>query len=828
MVSTMMDEYNLVVDGAPFLMRGAEIHYFRTPKNKWRSLLRRSSELGINTITACVPWFFHEIEEGRFDFDGTTLPERDICGFIDAVAEEGLKFVAHPGPFINCEFRFGGIPEWLFRNHPETLSLKADGECVPGRGCPAEGEPLYRSYVRKWYEAVVPLFAERQADDGGPVILFQPDNELSAGWSYGLLNSLYDQVTLGERWPAWLQKRFGVISGLNDCLESDYRDFESVEPPRSFPSKRFEKTLAHLWMEFKRWFFADWGCTMAAWAKELGMRVPMIFNEPVAGFYGHGDHPGFGNVLLERGVEGASVCHSYSPRIMDLEGLFNPISGLELVKSSPWGGPPMSVEINCNWFIPRLSLSAINWSPLVRTLLGRGLKGYSVFTFAEAAANLADSIEGQDYFQGTCVDIDGKVSEAGKQIARFNDLLSTWNHLITAAKPSSDALLAFSPAARVVDFLGAERPIQNGAELSSRPGGDAFDAEPSLDDGGGSAGHDWLDGYENVTKQTTLPESGIWGKLKEAFLALNRLNVSFGMLDMSHPNAEPGIQPLIVPCVGTLEEISIDYLVEHLDRGGKALFFPAVPTFTTEGRPDARIADKLELRLAEQVRPAGGDLLDYGSRVLKFRNGDVSTVRGWINIHEFPDECEQLAFFEGKTVVAKIADVVVSGIDFQYTTAASLRFWEAVLADALDIRPTVRTEGNYLHTSLLTAGDGSLLAVTNINGDPSPSILRLRDSDLEFSAELAPHEARILPVGTQLDGHAIVYSTSEITRPRDSHVWLLHGACGTFGELVFRENENVMIDGAPCELERTPEGYVLRYTHARNPRELKFNRNRLV
>ncbi|MCK5843498.1 MAG: beta-galactosidase, partial [Victivallales bacterium] len=736
----MMKENDLIVDGRPFLMRGAEIHYFRTPREKWETLLRRASDSGINTITACVPWFFHEYEEGKFDFDGSTVPERDIRGFITEVAAAGLKFVAHPGPFLNCEFRAGGIPEWLFKNYPETLSRRADGQIAPGRPIPAEGEPLYREFVKKWFAKIVPIFAENQVDSGGPVILFQPDNELSAAWSYGLLNSLYDPTVLNEFWPKWLQGEFADIADLNQIAGTEFRDYREVPAPRSFPSTATEKTLAHLWMEFKRWFLADWGATMAEWGTEFGMRTPVIFNEPVAGFYGHGDHSGFGSVMKERGFNGATVCHSYSPKIMDLEGLFNPISGIEMIKASPWGGPPMSVEINCSWNIPRLSMSAMNWNPLLRALLGRGLKGYSIFTFAEATANLADSIDGPGYFEGTCLNIDGESSIAGTYLERFNAVLETWEDVILGAKASVDAILAFSPASKTVDFIGAEPCLEGDTKentdsaSTAAPGGDAFDAEPALDAGGASAGHDWLDGYENVSKQTVPAESGVWSKFKEAFLLLNRANLSCDFLDMAHPNKRPGFDvPLIVPCTGTLEKESIDFLVDHLNGGGKALFSPTIPMFTTDGMKDDRVASILNrlsselngcsipseqclsqrnqtcatksrnFKLLETIPPAGGELFDYGARVVEAVHGGEMTTRGWIFDHDFPENADPIAAFNGKTVVAKIANVVVSGVNFQYSTTSTLDFWQKTLSEFLAISPSVKTSGNYAYASLLNS-----------------------------------------------------------------------------------------------------------------------------
>ena len=147
---------------------------------------------GLNTVSSYMPWYWHEPEEGQVDLDGRTRPEMSLRLFMDLVAETGLKLIARPGPFVNSELRCGGFPEWLFRDYPATLSRRSDGQIATGRPIPAEGEPIYRRFVRQWYRRIVPLLAEYDIHNGGPVILFQPDNELSAAWSYGLLNSLYD------------------------------------------------------------------------------------------------------------------------------------------------------------------------------------------------------------------------------------------------------------------------------------------------------------------------------------------------------------------------------------------------------------------------------------------------------------------------------------------------------------------------------------------------------------------------------------------------------------------------------------------------------------
>jgi len=807
---------HLLVDGKSFFIRGAEIQYFRLPRKSWSRHLRAAKDSGINTITACMSWHLHEPEEGRFEFTGERKPARDLAGFIQLVAEHGLKLIAHPGPFMNCEFRTGGIPEWLFRKYPETMSHRADGQIGTGRPLPAEGEPLYREYVKKWYTAVIPLFAQHQADRGGPIILFQPDNELSAAWSYGLLNSLYDATVIQQRWPDWLREKFKTIDTFNRLADGRCESFNTVAPPVSFPRTVPEKFICYEWLEFKRWFFSDWGAWLAKLAGELGLNVPVIFNEPVAGFYGHGDHAGFGNVLKCRGIEGTTVSHAYADRIFDLDGVVSNLIGVEQVKSSPWGGPPIAVEVNCNWFIPRCSPSAINWSPLLRGNLTHGLRGYSVFTYSQALTDLDDSINGPEYFEKTCLDFDGRPVYSNSHIVQFNRLLDTWQDSLDELESVPDVTLAYAPAMRILDFLGAPACLASG-EIVAGPGGESFAAEPGLDREAKSAGHDWLDGYENVSKQTVAAEAGQWLKVKEAFALLSRLNMQFDMLDLANPRKQPGKGCLVVPCTGTLEEPCIDHLLEHIAKGGQCLFFPTIPMRTVTGKEDRRIGDKLGVRLVKQIRPAGGEVLEYGAKVIRLGADKVVTETGWIFVHDYPAGSESLGTYRDTPVIAKTGRVIVAGIDARFTTTGGLEFWRTALTEKLGVMPALQSCGNYYYASLLGTAEKGLLTVMNITGDTTAGELSLLESDTTMTLELGPTEARCLPINLELDGTKLCYSTSEILRSADGKCYELHGCPGTGGALAFSVPMTVYIDGKRCRTEQSGKVFIVNYIHQITP-----------
>ncbi|MBA7533335.1 hypothetical protein ES705_25573 [subsurface metagenome] len=77
-----MDEGRFVLGDKPFFLYSGEVHYFRIPRKEWRDRLRKAKATGLNTISSYIPWSWHELKEGSFDFIGKTHPERNLLDFI--------------------------------------------------------------------------------------------------------------------------------------------------------------------------------------------------------------------------------------------------------------------------------------------------------------------------------------------------------------------------------------------------------------------------------------------------------------------------------------------------------------------------------------------------------------------------------------------------------------------------------------------------------------------------------------------------------------------------------------------------------------------------
>ena len=66
-----------LLDGKPFVIKAAEIHYTRIPAEYWEHRIQLCKALGMNTICIYAFWNIHEQKPGEFDFSG----QNDIAAF---------------------------------------------------------------------------------------------------------------------------------------------------------------------------------------------------------------------------------------------------------------------------------------------------------------------------------------------------------------------------------------------------------------------------------------------------------------------------------------------------------------------------------------------------------------------------------------------------------------------------------------------------------------------------------------------------------------------------------------------------------------------------
>lgn len=228
----------ILINGKPDLLLGGEFQYFRIKRDQWESVLRSFKEAGVNVISAYIPWIWHEISEGEFDFDGRTQPERDLRGFLYLARRLELPLIIKPGPYIYAEYQGFGLPFWLRERYPEILMR------VPQDSNYQEvflNHPQFLSLTRRWFEALAPLLLPMIESD--EVIALQLDNETGMP-QFGAGPYLSDLNPASiEQLRTYLQDRYhGDIETLNAAWMSSFSSFEAVVPPAVAPKTRAQLT----------------------------------------------------------------------------------------------------------------------------------------------------------------------------------------------------------------------------------------------------------------------------------------------------------------------------------------------------------------------------------------------------------------------------------------------------------------------------------------------------------------------------------------------------------------------------------------------------------
>ncbi|MBQ8464123.1 MAG: beta-galactosidase [Prevotella sp.] len=169
-----------LLNGEPFVVKAAEVHYPRIPRPYWEHRIQMCKALGMNAVCIYIFWNIHEQQEGQFDFTGNN----DVAEFCRLAQKNGLYVIVRPGPYVCAEWEMGGLPWWLLKK--KDIKLR-------------ERDPYFMERVKIFEEKVGEQLAPLTIQNGGPIIMIQVENE------YG---------SYGEDKP--------YVSEIRDCLRSIY------------------------------------------------------------------------------------------------------------------------------------------------------------------------------------------------------------------------------------------------------------------------------------------------------------------------------------------------------------------------------------------------------------------------------------------------------------------------------------------------------------------------------------------------------------------------------------------------------------------------------
>jgi len=131
---------SVAAEPPPAFVQAVEFSYYAYPRALWERELVWLKNIGVQTVEFSIPWNFHEIQPGEFDFTGRTSPRRDLLAFIRLLRKLEMRAWIRP---------LQTIP-----------GLINDG--LPASRIGGGGEQL-------WLKQLDSLLATQTANHGGPI-----------------------------------------------------------------------------------------------------------------------------------------------------------------------------------------------------------------------------------------------------------------------------------------------------------------------------------------------------------------------------------------------------------------------------------------------------------------------------------------------------------------------------------------------------------------------------------------------------------------------------------------------------------------------------------
>lgn len=300
------------------------VHYWRLPPERWKACLTAVRDLGMRLVDVYVPWGVHEIAPGNLELGGSD-PQRDVAAFLKLAHELGLYAIVRPGPHINAELTYFGIPERVVWDASCQARSAADAPVmlpmVPvAFPVPSYASSAFMDEVARYFRLLGPVLSPLLYPDG-PIVMMQVDNEGALYFRDGAYDQDYhpDAITQYRdflrdkyRTPEALTAAYrasGPIaaeSSVAPPAEGETSDVEAEEPSppsgsaptdaqqelrfaRILPPTRFSATSAaqlapHLdWAEFHEHLLATAFGRFADALADAGLEgVPTTHNFPLA------------------------------------------------------------------------------------------------------------------------------------------------------------------------------------------------------------------------------------------------------------------------------------------------------------------------------------------------------------------------------------------------------------------------------------------------------------------------------------------------------------------------------------------------------------------
>ena len=767
-----------VIDGKPFYMLSGEIHYYRMPPKMWDVHLKRAKEAGLNTVSSYIPWGWHEYEEGRFDFEGTSHPQRNLIEYLKKVKKYGLKFIARIGPIANAEMIHEGMPAWLLKKYPEVY-------CVLNNGKRATwpmmnyNHPTFLEKNGKWYDQILPIIKENEYPCGN-IVFVQLCNEI--GMIHWLAKGADYNDETDEMYRDFLRNKYPDIKLLNKAYGTAFAGFESMKQPLDGNFSQ-NKNLLWDWMYFYQDWFGRYYSTLYTRYAAAGLTLPVLANIPQFYDYdvrGRGIFSPMTSMMFKefpKYVPHVIFGGAYQMRRLDYENFHDVAITSEVVKliTKP-GIPSVCAELQTGILKdnPRLYPADIELN--LKTSAAHGLNGLNCYMFSGGKNEKEFAGMGSYHEWQAAVSSQGEKRDHFTAIEEFGKIIKSFGPQLSTTEKVFDTAVGFYTTYYETEYLC-------GTEIEK---------------------------LEARKKQ--LFYDGI-GRL----LQLNNINYKFVDIKKLPLEELKQYPSLYVFSLEFMDEVTQKKLADYAFTGGKLVLQPCVPEKNLAMEACTILSDAL-------------GIVNAGKAEKNFflMNDRDYMAEGEVHTYTLASPAKVLAkSIDGRpcAVIVKhgrgTALVVGIGIYhlFDYHIDLMRHF-----ASLVGIEPSIKVQKD-LQATLRSNADCGVLFLTNYNDIPRETKIGMvlpgeeKKTVFPVSGKLKIMNRRgyVLPLNVTLaTGEKIRYSTAEIFEVKKSGKateLTVRGAINTPAELeIFTAAKAAVLDGKKLQFKKKKGSILIAFT----------------
>jgi len=558
-------------EGKRIFLNSGEIHYFRIRRELWDRHLDEAVNAGLKAVSTYVPWAWHEEEEGVFDFDGSSCPEKDLNGWLRKCQEHGLHAIVKPGPFILAEFRGAGLPDWFLDKYGESVRMRTR----LGAKVMIDGVSLfnkdYLDKVKRWYDQVMPLIGRNEVQAGGPVIMMQVCNEI------GVFSWLAKQADYGnavrERFVSWVAEKYGNVGELNRNWGTVYRSFEEVELPpdgREPYASPGDRGRDHAWHSFWRRYYGDYLRMLTSMIRARGVTVPLYHNLP-GWIYGNGYEFPVNITMYEdlfRGKSEIIFGVDHIPEFVSYRNLHDDRIINDITGAMQGAGPLFAAEFQSGSREYHVVTNPREMELFYKASIANGLRGWNFYMFSQGRNVRRRGYSGDTFYWFTPLDAEGRRGSAFATVQKMSRITGVSGEIIVSSERKAEVCVLFYPPYYATEL---ERPAGEASGLTFIP---SAIRRPAFFD----------------------------GLLK----ALQVLNVEYDMADLNtaSPESLSVYRQVWLFATDEMDAPAQEAVAGYIAGGGHAVIFPFLPDRETSQQPCSLLRDAIG------VAPSGVEVID--------------------------------------------------------------------------------------------------------------------------------------------------------------------------------------------------------------------------